>query len=72
VSPSAEVDHEGNDIRDSLAAACSLAVEGSIRPRVPQDMIVPFERAPDLLNGAHPDGPAAYLLNGGTAVIRLC
>jgi hypothetical protein len=35
-------------------------------------MIVPFERAPDLLNGAHPDGPAAYLLNGGTAVIRLC
>ncbi|PVF96320.1 hypothetical protein CPB86DRAFT_709243 [Serendipita vermifera] len=72
VSPSAEVDSEGKDIRDSLEAVCSLAVEGNIRPRVSPDMIVPFERAPDLLNGVHPDAPAAYLLKGGTAVVRLC
>lgn len=71
VSPTAEVDHEGKDIRHSLEAACALATEGQVRPRIEEGMIVPFERAPELLNSIREDGPAGYLLNGGVAVVRL-
>ncbi len=71
VSASAEVDHEGRDIRHSLEAACTLAIEGQVRPRIEERMVVPFERAPEILNGAREDGPAGYLLSGGVAVIRL-
>jgi hypothetical protein len=71
VSPSNEVDHEGKDIRDLLASACALATEGLVRPRIAKDLIVPFERAPDILNDSRPDGPATSLLEGAVAVIRL-
>lgn len=71
VSPSAEVDHEGRDIQASLAATCNLATEGYVRPRISPHLIVPFERAPDLLNGYRRDGLAAELLSGAVGVVRL-
>lgn len=71
VSASAEVDHEGKDLRDSLAATCGLAVDGSIRPRITPSFIVPFEKAPEIFNDAHPDNATHALLNGSVAVIRL-
>ena len=71
VSPSAEVDHEGRDIQASLAATCTLATEGYVRPRISPHLAVPFERAPDLLNGYRRDGLAAELLSGAVAVVRL-
>ncbi|KIM25226.1 hypothetical protein M408DRAFT_74807 [Serendipita vermifera MAFF 305830] len=71
VSPSNEVDHEGKDIRDSLASACALATEGLVRPRIAENLIVPFERAPDILNGWGGQSAAASLLQGAVAVVRL-
>ncbi|KAG8819851.1 hypothetical protein FRC17_010320, partial [Serendipita sp. 399] len=71
VSPSAEVDQEGNDIRDSLAAACSLATNGYVRPRISSHLIATFERAPDILNGTRKNSPAAELMAGAVAVVRL-
>jgi len=71
VSPSNEVDHEGNDIRDSLASACALATEGLVRPRIAEHLITPFERVPEIFNDSSPDGTAASLLQGAVAVVRL-
>ncbi|KAG8774704.1 hypothetical protein FRC15_001108 [Serendipita sp. 397] len=71
VSPSAEVDQEGKDIRDSLAAACSLATDGHVRPRISPHLITTFERAPDILNGIRKESLAGELLAGAVAVVRL-
>lgn len=71
ISPTSEVDTEGRDIRHTLAAVCDLALQGHIRPRIEEHMKVTFERAPDILNGTRLESAAAYLLNGGVAIVRL-
>jgi hypothetical protein len=71
VSASSEVDHEGKDLRDSLAATCGLASDGSIRPRITPTFILPFEKAPEIFNETHPDNIHDFLSHGSVAVIRL-
>jgi hypothetical protein len=68
VSVAQDVDWEGKDVRDSVAAVLQMAVDGVARPRV--GSVMPFERTPEvfaegLRPGQNPLG------DGGTVVIKI-
>ncbi|KAE9386727.1 hypothetical protein BT96DRAFT_838794 [Gymnopus androsaceus JB14] len=72
VSIGQDVDWEGEDVRDSVAAVLKMAMSEGVRPWVGENTtqtrcsrIVPFERTPQIFVA---DGP---LGNGGTAVVKL-
>lgn len=47
VSPAADVDHEGEDVRGSLMAISRMAADGMLAP--PSNLhILPFERTPEV------------------------
>lgn len=68
VSPAADVDSEGEDVRDSLAAVVRLAEDGVVTPYV--GSVLPFERAPDAFT-IHAESQRSMLSLGGTAVVRI-
>ena len=67
ISPAADVDNDGEDIRDSLNIIGRLAVDKVLRPLVANSHIVPFERAPTLFS--HEEN--TLLSEGRTAVVRI-
>ena len=67
VSPVADVDNDGEDIRDSLIAIGKLAVDGMIKPWVDVTRCVAFERAPTLFTG----NGKSVLKDGQTGVVRI-
>lgn len=69
VSPAADVDNDGEDIRDSLNVIARLAVDGVLRPWVDSSQVVPFERAPTLFS--HEVKENTMLSEGRTAVVRI-
>ena len=66
VSPIADVDMDGEDIRDSLLAITKLASEGAIVPWVEASRCLAFERAPSAFNREK-----GMLSCGRTAVVRI-
>ena len=66
VSPITDVDLEGEDICDSLAATTRLASDGVIVPFVEPSTCVPFERAPSVFQR-----DKAMLSHGRTAIVRI-
>ena len=70
VSVAADIDCEGDDIRDTLNAVVKLAVDGAIVPHVPANPPLPFERAPEVFHGSTM-GERTVLSAGRTAVIRV-
>lgn len=69
VSPAADVDNDGEDIRDSLNVIGRLAIDGVLRPWVEPSRIMPFERAPTLFSHGVKENP--MLSEGRTAVVRI-
>ncbi|KAI0092524.1 hypothetical protein BDY19DRAFT_490111 [Irpex rosettiformis] len=82
VSVAADVDFEGEDVRDSLGEVVRMVEEGWIRPWVGGDeqndaeggedvgKSVPFDKAPEVFRrGA--EGPVGVLKEGGTCVVRI-
>lgn len=67
ISPVADVDWDGEDIRDSLGAIARLAADGVMMPWVDGSRCVPFERAPTLFT----NGGKRPLRDGRTAVVRI-
>ncbi|KAH8113290.1 hypothetical protein DFH11DRAFT_1510406 [Phellopilus nigrolimitatus] len=67
VSPAADVDYDGEDVRDSLVAVGRLAADGVLKPWVDPARCVPFERAPMLFTR----GNKVVLREGRTGVVRL-
>ena len=86
VSPVADVDSGGEDVRDSLSAIVRLAVEGVVLPYVGdiegeandaagrgeegKARVLPFERAPDAFE-VDPVTKRCMLSRGVTAVVRV-
>lgn len=74
VCTAANVDSEGEDVRDTLGTVISLVEEGWIRPWIGDDedglKIVPFDKAPELFR-RHGDSPVGMLKDGGTCVVRV-
>ena len=76
VSVAADLDFEGEDVRDSLGAIVNMVEEGSVRPWVGEDpddsgpRVVPFDKAPELFR-RDGDGPVGPLKDGGTCVVRI-
>ena len=77
VSVAADVDFEGEDVRDSLAAVMRMAEAGWLRPpcvrpdgEPEQGKVVPFERAPEVFRRGVV-GPMGALAEGGTCVVRI-
>ena len=77
VSVAADVDFEGEDVRDSLAAVVRMADAGWLRPpcagaegEPDPGKVVPFERAPEVFRRGLV-GPLGLLADGGTCVVRL-
>lgn len=59
------VDWEGEDIAESLRIVIRAAVsQDGVRPRVVDDKIVPFEKAPEVFVGGH-------LCGGGSFVVKV-
>jgi hypothetical protein len=75
VSVAADVDFEGEDVRDSLGAVVRMVEEGWIKPWTGDNddgggKTVPFDKAPEVFRrGA--DGPVGLLKDGGTCVVRI-
>jgi hypothetical protein len=79
VSPAADVDSGGEDVRDTLAAVVRLAVEGVVIPYAGEaagegksegTKTFPFERAPEAFE-VDPVMERCMLSRGGTAVVRI-
>ena len=77
VSVAADVDFEGEDVRDSLAAVVRMADAGWLRPpcagaegEPDPGKVVPFERAPEVFRRGLV-GPLGLLADGGTCVVRI-
>jgi hypothetical protein len=76
VSVAADVDFEGEDVRDSLGAVVGMVEEGIIKPWVGGGSdengprVVPFDKAPEVFR-RDGDGPVGPLKDGGTCVIKL-
>lgn len=73
VSVAADVD-EGEDVRDSLAAAVEMVESNKVRPWVgaeeDEDRVVTFERAPETFRrDVH--GPRGVLQDAGTCVVKI-
>lgn len=64
VSPAADVDHSGEDVRDSLVEVARRASEGELVPHVEFDRCLPFERTPELF-------ARGVLGDGRTGVVRI-
>lgn len=77
VSVAADVDFEGEDVRDSLGAVVRMVEEGWIKPWTGDEQdgtgarkSVPFDKAPEVFRrGA--EGPVGLLKDGGTCVVRI-
>ncbi|KIK65786.1 hypothetical protein GYMLUDRAFT_39314 [Collybiopsis luxurians FD-317 M1] len=67
VSVAQDVDWEGEDVRDSVAAVVKMAIGEGVRPWVggSEGGVVPFERTPKVFVA---NGP---LSNGGTVVVKI-
>nr|VWO99334.1 Septin-type G domain-containing protein [Ganoderma boninense] len=78
VSVAADVDMEGEDVRDSLAAVVRMAESGWLRPPCVDaegesqepGKIVPFEKAPEVFRRGI-IGPLGVLADGGTCAVRI-
>ncbi|KAI0723529.1 hypothetical protein C8Q76DRAFT_615726 [Earliella scabrosa] len=77
VSVAADVDFEGEDVRDSLAAVMRMAEAGWLRPpgvagegEGDEGKVVPFERAPEVFRRGVA-GPRGPLAEGGTCAVRI-
>ncbi|KDQ65028.1 hypothetical protein JAAARDRAFT_28693 [Jaapia argillacea MUCL 33604] len=78
VSFAADVDWEGENVRDSLAGVVEMVEEGTVRPWAGDDgeefvedrKILPFERAPEVFRRDE-WGPRGILSGGGTVVVKL-
>jgi hypothetical protein len=72
VSVAQDVDWEGEDVRDSLGAVVSMALEEGIRPVV-EGASLPFERAGEVFEERRPNGASlgAGVLRGGSVVVRV-
>lgn len=67
ISPALDVDNDGEDIRDSLAAVAKLAEHRVLSPWVESARTVHFERTPSLFSSGNRDA----LAQGRTAVVRI-
>lgn len=67
ISPAADVDNCGEDVRDTLNALAELADRGVIAPYVHSARVVPFERAPELFANSG----EAVMVEGKTGVVRI-
>ncbi|KLO08269.1 hypothetical protein SCHPADRAFT_922652 [Schizopora paradoxa] len=67
ISPALDVDNDGEDIRDSLAAVAKLAEHRVLSPWVESARTVHFERTPSLFSSGSRDA----LAQGRTAVVRI-
>ncbi|KAI0346976.1 hypothetical protein BDW22DRAFT_1351308 [Trametopsis cervina] len=79
VSVGADVDFEGEDVRDSLAAVVKMVEDGWIRPWVGDGdggaeggdgKSVPFDKAPEVFRRGG-EGPVGVLKDGGTCVVKI-
>ena len=81
VSVAADVDFEGEDVRDSLGAVMRMAEAGWLRPpgmgagpdgagEPDEGKVVPFERAPEVFRRGVV-GPQGVLAEGGTCAVRI-
>jgi len=76
VSVAADVDFEGEDVRDSLGALVHMVEDGSIRPWAGDGhddhgpRVVPFDKSPEVFR-RDGEGPVGPLRDGGTCVVRV-
>ncbi|THH27719.1 hypothetical protein EUX98_g6466 [Antrodiella citrinella] len=76
VSAAADVDYEGEDIRDALGSVVGMVEEGWIRPWIGDEedlddtRVVPFERSPEVFR-RDDKGPVGLLEDGGTCVVKI-
>jgi len=76
VSAAADVDYEGEDIRDALGSVVGMVEEGWIRPWIGDDgemedkRVVPFDRSPEVFR-RDDRGPVGLLEDGGTCVVKI-
>ncbi|KAH9950049.1 hypothetical protein B0H21DRAFT_687479 [Amylocystis lapponica] len=79
VSVAADVDFDGEDVRQSLAAVVGMVEEGAMRPwagdfdmdsQGEEGRVVPFERAPEVFR-RDLAGPRGVLKDGGTCVVKI-
>lgn len=49
ICPAVDVDHDGEDVRDTLKAVTNLAAAGICVPR--SERVVSFEKTPEVFNG---------------------
>ncbi len=70
IAPVADVDGDGEDVRDSLIAVARLAAEGVLRPLLDSQAVLPFERAPTAFAGVAAK-ESGMLANGKTVVVRI-
>ncbi len=70
----ADVDFEGEDVRDSLGALISMVEQGWIRPWVGDSRegskVVPFDQAPAAFR-RHGDATVGLLKDGGTCIVKV-
>lgn len=72
VSVTADVDFEGEDIRDSLGAVVGMVEEGWIRPWIGDsaEKVVPFEKSPSVFR-RNAAGPVGLMKDGGTCSVKI-
>ncbi|PSS32008.1 hypothetical protein PHLCEN_2v2250 [Hermanssonia centrifuga] len=74
VCAAADVDFEGEDVRDSLGALISMVEQGWIRPWVGDSRegskVVPFDQAPEAFR-RHGDEIVGLLKDGGTCIVKV-
>lgn len=76
VSVDADVDYEGEDVRDALGSVVGMVEEGWIRPWIGDDgqpehrRVLPFDQAPEAFR-RDSKGPVGLLQHGGTCVVKV-
>ncbi|CCM03994.1 uncharacterized protein FIBRA_06150 [Fibroporia radiculosa] len=75
VSVAADVDDEGEDVRDALGTVVEMVEDGTIRPWMGHDddgeeRSFPLESAPEVFR-RDANGPKGVLVDGGTCVVRI-
>ncbi|OCH95889.1 hypothetical protein OBBRIDRAFT_442048 [Obba rivulosa] len=78
ISAAADVDFEGEDVRDSLASVVSMVERGLMKPWIgggdgedDEGKVLPFEKAPEAFR-RDMLGPHGILKDGGTCVVKIC